>query len=53
MQQNEGKSVKISIHAAREGGDFVGNGLFPVPLISIHAAREGGDLARLTIDAVC
>ena len=33
----------ISIHAAREGGDYVridDNGL---PMISIHAAREGGD----------
>ena len=34
---------RISIHAAREGGDLV---ILALPLlikISIHAAREGGD----------
>ena len=36
--------VGISIHAAREGGDFkvVNNGTRNA-IISIHAAREGGD----------
>ena len=37
------KIETISIHAAREGGDF---SCFRVPsdaAISIHAAREGGD----------
>ena len=37
------QNVDISIHAAREGGDFL---LFAVTgnkAISIHAAREGGD----------
>ena len=38
--------IGISIHAPREGGDFV---LFlfllPVLRISIHAPREGGDLS--------
>ena len=37
--------IDISIHAPREGGDFV---LFlfllPVLRISIHAPREGGDV---------
>ena len=34
---------KISIHAAREGGDCGKLGREPLVLISIHAAREGGD----------
>ena len=34
---------KISIHAAREGGDLNGINLFRCACISIHAAREGGD----------
>ena len=33
----------ISIHAAREGGDFVMLLLVCLLNISIHAAREGGD----------
>ena len=33
----------ISIHAAREGGDFIFPPPRPVSPISIHAAREGGD----------
>ena len=38
---------KISIHAAREGGDDeLGNVLFD-GRISIHAAREGGDALPL------
>ena len=37
--------IKISIHAAREGGDEDGLDTTPISLISIHAAREGGDVA--------
>ena len=33
----------ISIHAAREGGDFISTRIFIAVSISIHAAREGGD----------
>ena len=33
----------ISIHAAREGGDFGALCGIPRSSISIHAAREGGD----------
>ena len=36
--------TKISIHAAREGGDTNKHGGHCMKLISIHAAREGGDL---------
>ena len=35
--------VRISIHAAREGGDDVKSSFAYYPNISIHAAREGGD----------
>ena len=35
--------TKISIHAAREGGDAFRGKLPKVADISIHAAREGGD----------
>ena len=35
----------ISIHAAREGGDFPFTQTpIKIPNISIHAAREGGDI---------
>ena len=34
---------RISIHAAREGGDEVDATNLRAFLISIHAAREGGD----------
>ena len=34
----------ISIHAAREGGDWNEDGFRSRAIISIHAAREGGDL---------
>ena len=34
---------KISIHAAREGGDADGGVVCALRVISIHAAREGGD----------
>ena len=41
---NANTDKKISIHAAREGGDFAKKEL-PIDLnISIHAAREGGDV---------
>ena len=33
----------ISIHAAREGGDWLDNNGYFFMTISIHAAREGGD----------
>ena len=33
----------ISIHAAREGGDFLCDDNGEIIVISIHAAREGGD----------
>ena len=36
--------IRISIHAAREGGDAVGKDVPFFGFISIHAAREGGDL---------
>ena len=35
---------KISIHAAREGGDARKNIALQLVHISIHAAREGGDI---------
>ena len=34
----------ISIHAAREGGDWYGSAGAFFEIISIHAAREGGDV---------
>ena len=39
--------AKISIHAAREGGDLCVRFRYPLVRISIHAAREGGDIAEL------
>ena len=36
-------TAKISIHAAREGGDEILLPDVPEEVISIHAAREGGD----------
>ena len=38
---------RISIHAAREGGDTVRTGKLCRCRISIHAAREGGDPHRI------
>ena len=35
--------TKISIHAAREGGDSDNANKMGTSMISIHAAREGGD----------
>ena len=41
-------TAKISIHAAREGGDVLrGVSMVDIGIISIHAAREGGDLLLL------
>ena len=40
---------KISIHAAREGGDDATMSYDTAPGISIHAAREGGDPVRTRI----
>ena len=37
------KLRRISIHAAREGGDAASGRGLAANLISIHAAREGGD----------
>ena len=39
----------ISIHAAREGGDFDGFSFESALSISIHAAREGGDVILLAL----
>ena len=36
--------IKISIHAAREGGDLLRGYNKGIKRISIHAAREGGDM---------
>ncbi len=41
------KSRNISIHAAREGGDWLLLILDKFNFISIHAAREGGDYTML------
>ncbi len=39
------RAARISIHAAREGGDLEELGLaYDFDEISIHAAREGGDI---------
>ena len=40
----------ISIHAAREGGDYAFVTVFRFTDISIHAAREGGDS---DVDSAC
>ena len=37
------RNDEISIHAAREGGDYLGAIQRHKAAISIHAAREGGD----------
>ncbi len=43
-KQDLDAAIAISIHAAREGGDF-GDVWVRIPIpISIHAAREGGDV---------
>ena len=38
--------IKISIHAAREGGDIAEHQHHNRVRISIHAAREGGDYGK-------
>ena len=46
-------SFRISIHAAREGGDVATiRASMAARVISIHAAREGGDAACYTADNV-
>ena len=45
--RSEREKLKISIHAAREGGDIVIAVARNAGIISIHAAREGGDSNRL------
>ena len=46
-EQTAPSGWRISIHAAREGGDMTTNYMCNEWLdISIHAAREGGDAAR-------
>ena len=42
------RAIGISIHAAREGGDFRKLFAFITFTISIHAAREGGDPVAMT-----
>ena len=41
-------SLTISIHAAREGGDYSAVNNRKTRVISIHAAREGGDQKTAT-----
>ena len=41
------KFARISIHAAREGGDVYVLGTAELTDISIHAAREGGDDTKI------
>ena len=41
--------LMISIHAAREGGDYKPFNVETLFVISIHAAREGGDYNRFNI----
>ena len=43
---NAARTNRISIHAAREGGDVGIIKLISKFKISIHAAREGGDSER-------
>ena len=43
MPPKKSSVIKISIHAAREGGDGSTKVTFSFRQISIHAAREGGD----------
>ena len=40
----------ISIHAAREGGDFCLRRLLSAERISIHAAREVGDIEEIFVN---
>ena len=44
----------ISIHAPREGGDFMVVRVVPrISFISIHAPREGGDMSLTNSLAAC
>ena len=43
MSRDDILAARISIHAAREGGDFLLRRERLRRVISIHAAREGGD----------
>ena len=45
LLQSRLNGVRISIHAAREGGDAFLLRIGRLIKISIHAAREGGDVA--------
>ena len=45
LNQRDICTLRISIHAAREGGDQTAAHPPPPTAISIHAAREGGDAA--------
>ena len=49
----EDERIGISIHAAREGGDFSCSLLGATSIISIHAAREGGDPVRASCKRGC
>ena len=46
-------ALTISIHAPREGGDFVGTICLLALIISIHAPREGGDVSYPIDCKVC
>ena len=45
--------IKISIHAAREGGDEYAKNERRRSRISIHAAREGGDCLLCILSVLC
>ena len=46
MRRGRHSPRRISIHAAREGGDRSAVDDLGRILISIHAAREGGDISQ-------
>ena len=50
LNQRDVSPLRISIHAAREGGDKIPTRPRPSSRISIHAAREGGDIYALIDD---
>ena len=47
------RAARISIHAAREGGDILVAALVNRQAISIHAAREGGDSSGMSFPNKC
>ena len=49
MENINMKRTKISIHAAREGGDVIALCQNKFYGISIHAAREGGDAVEYIV----